>query len=117
MAGQLKGDALERGMFCCGRCTPSVWRHVVAGGLAEAPVEEFLEAGLRTLRKSRLETGKWRFFPFHYTLLALSEMEHPLAVEEMQHAAPVCERTAKRSPRNEYDRRRRAVAERVLARC
>jgi hypothetical protein len=117
MAAQIKGDALARGMFCCGRCTPSVWRHILVGGLAEGPAADFMHAGLRTLKKYRLETGKWRFFPFHYTLLALSEMDLPAAVAEMRHAAPACERVLERKPKNEYDRRRHTVAERVLAKC
>ncbi len=117
MAAQIEGSTLARGVFCCGRCTPSVWRHILVGGLAEAPAEQFIEAGLRTLRKSRLDTGKWRFFPFHYTLLALSEMDRPAAVEQMRHAAPACERVLRRTPKNEYDCRRHTVAERVLAKC
>jgi len=118
MAARMTGETLRRGMFCCGRCTPSVWRHILAGMPEGGPWEEFVEASLRTLKKSRLGTGKWRFFPFHYTLLALSEMDAPAAVAEMRYAAPLCERTVARKPRpGEYARRQWLVAERVLAKC
>jgi hypothetical protein len=118
MAGRIEGSTLERGIYCCGRCTPAVWRHILAGGLGEAPAERFLSAGLKTLKASRLATGKWRFFPFHYTVLALSEMDVPAAVQEMRHAAPVLERSMARKGRDdEYSRRRRLVAERVLSKC
>jgi hypothetical protein len=121
MKARMTGPTLSRGMYCCGRCTPSVWRHILAGVPAGGPWEEFMATGLRTLKAAQLASGKWRFFPFHYTLLALSEMDSPAAVEEMRHAAPLCERTvargaARRAP-NEYARRQWLVAERVLAKC
>lgn len=118
MAGRMTGGTMERGMYCCGRCTPSVWRNILPALAAQEPWEEFLEAGLRTLKASRLDTGKWRFFPFYYTLLALSEMDGPAAIEEMRHAARLCEKTVARKPRpGEYARRQWLVAERVLAKC
>ena len=116
--GRMTGAALTRGMYCCGRCTPSLWRHIKAGMPAGGPWEEFVQAGLRTLKGWRLETGKWRFFPFYYTLLALSEMDEPAAIAEMRHAAPLCEKAVARKPRpGEYARRQWLVAERVLAKC
>jgi len=118
MAERMGAETLRRGLFCCGRCTPSVWRHLLAGMPGGGPWEEFMAASLRTLKKSRLPTGKWRFFPFQYTLLALSEMDSPAAVEEIRHAAPLCEKAVARKPRpGEYARRQRLVAERVLAKC
>ena len=118
MAGKMTGGTMQRGMYCCGRCTPSVWRHISAGLTDQEPWEEFVYAGLRTLKASRLDTGKWRFFPFHYTLLALTEMDGPAAIAEMRHAAPLCEKTVARKPRpGEYARRQWLVAERVLAKC
>jgi hypothetical protein len=118
MAARMTGSTLSRGMYCCGRCTPSVWRHVLAGMPADGPWAGFVAAGLKTLKASRIATGKWRLFPFHYTLLALSEMDGPAAVEDMRHAAPLCEKAVRRPPRpGEYARRQRLVVERVLARC
>jgi hypothetical protein len=67
------------------------------------------------LREYRDGAGGWRRFPFHYTLLALSEMEGKGAVREMEYAAPRLESMLKRRGRSDrFALRRRAVAERIL---
>ena len=105
-----------RGFYCCGTCTAALWRHLAVGGLKQS--RRRLAAGLRVLRKYRDGTGKWRRFPFHYTLLALTEINLGTAVEEMRYAAPVCERYLKRyKAKNKYAKRRHMVAEKVLAKC
>ena len=108
----------KRGYYCCHRCTVAMWRHMTARSAAEAEAEKWLAAGLRRLRERRTDDGRWGSFPFHYTLLALTEVDLPGAVREMRHASPVCETLLRGSPREDiYDQRRRALAERVLARC
>jgi hypothetical protein len=63
----------------------------------------------------RVGQGKWRVFPFWYTVLALSEMDFPEARAELDYVAPVLERTAKRRPASSvYGKRRHAIACRVL---
>ena len=80
--------------------------------------ERLLTAGVKSLRALRNGKGRWRVFPFHYTLLALSEMDLPGAAREMQYAGQSLERLLKRSDGGDkYDGRRRMLAERVLARC
>ena len=104
------------GMYCCGTCTPALWRHLAAGGLKDG--EAWLSAGISILKSRRDGKGRWRVFPFYYTLLALSEISLPTAVEEMRYASQACERYLRRSPQDDkYFRRRRALVERVLARC
>jgi hypothetical protein len=72
---------------------------------------------MRYLREHRDGHARWRRFPFYYTLLALTEVPGRPATAEMQYAAPGLERMLKRSGRADgFDLRRRAVAERVLAR-
>lgn len=114
-----RGDrptAQTSGTYCCGTCSASLWRHLAVGGL-ENP-ERLLAAGLKTLKAHRLGTGRWKRFPFYYTLLALSEIDLPSAVQELGYAAPSCERLLKRSPKNgKYDFRRRVLAERILEMC
>lgn len=117
MTERLLRYSLDTGKYCCGRCTPAVWRHITAGGLRDAQPERLLKAGMQSLKAARLGTGKWRFFPFWYALLALSETDLPAAVEEMRFAAPALERSLKRAAQDEYGRRRRLLAERVLAKC
>ena len=70
------------------------------------------------LRGSRKGDGRWRRFPFYYTLLALSDIDLPGAVEEIRYAAPVCEAYLKRPPKpDSTSQRRHELVERVLGRC
>jgi len=104
------------GQYCCGRCTAALWRHLAAGGLGDQ--ERHLAAGVEALRLSRLGDGKWRRYPFWYTVLALSEMDISLAIDEMRYAAPVIERSLRRAGSDgRFALRRRTLAERVLGRC
>jgi hypothetical protein len=103
------------GQYCCGRCTAALWRHLAAGGLERA--DRHLAAGVEALRHSRDGEGRWRRYPFHYTVLALSEMDVSLAIDELRYAAPILERLANRAPDGAaFAARRRTLTERVLAR-
>jgi hypothetical protein len=103
------------GKYCCGKCTVSLWRNLLAGGLDRQ--EERLQKGalyLRTMRKGECE---WRKFPFWYTVLALGEMDVPEATKELGYAAPLLERAVKRKPgATRYAKRRHEIARRALER-
>jgi hypothetical protein len=72
---------------------------------------------LRYLKEHRDGKRRWHRFPFYYTLLALSEMDGEEVALEIEYAAPVLERMLRRRSRGgKYEKRRRAVAERLLAR-
>ncbi len=104
------------GMFCCGKCTAALLRHLAVGGLEDS--QRRLTAGLNGLKTRRDDEGRWKTFPFYYTLLVLSEINSPLAVEEMRYASKVCERSLRRSSKDDgITKRRRVLAERVLAKC
>lgn len=105
----------SRGMYCCGKCSAATWRNVLAGGL-DAP-KGFVTRGLESLKAKRDGAGRWKMFPFYYTLLALTDMDLQAARDEMRYAAPALERllARKAADKTPYDARRRAVAERVLA--
>jgi hypothetical protein len=105
-----------RGMYCCGICSVAMWRHLVVGGLSEP--QRRLEAGMKELKAHRDDRGRWRRFPFWYTLLALSEIDLPGARTEMRYVAPHCERYLQRARHNgKYTQRRLLVAERTLGKC
>lgn len=102
------------GGYCCGTCTAALMRNLSAGGLGSRSAD-FLPGALRYLRQVRHE-GKWRFFPFYYTLLALLDVPLDEAREELLYAAPAMQRSYARLKSNEgYAPRRRAVLERALA--
>ena len=112
---QAAGDSPRNslGAFCCGKCTVSLWRHLLAGGFDRR--EQRLALGLAKLRSSRDSAGAWRAFPFWYTVLALTEMDHPGAHSELRHAAEHLEVEAKRIPgKTPFARRRNALARRAL---
>ncbi len=115
MLARLKKEP-RPGMYCCGKCSCALWRHLSVGGLDKA--ERRLAAGMKALKSRRDGNGRWKVFPFYYTLLALNEIDLPSAVAEMRYAAPSCERVLRQSPKDDrYARRRRLLAERVLAKC
>ncbi len=102
------------GMYCCGTCTPALWRHLAVGGLDNQ--EKRLKAGMKILKTYRDGKGRWKRFPFYWTLLALSEIDMPAAKEEIRYTASVLERIVKRPAKDDkYARRRKALAENVLA--
>ncbi len=101
------------GMYCCGTCTCSLWRHLAVGGLEEAECR--LAAGMNTLKSHRDGNSRWRRFPFYYTLLALNEIDLPSAIQEMRYASSVCERNLKRLQKKDtITQRRRTLMERIL---
>jgi hypothetical protein len=104
------------GTYCCGKCSVGLWRNLAAGGMKGG--EARLAAGIKVLKAHRSDGGRWRRFPFHYTLLALADTDLPAAVAEMRYAAPALERSLNRGGRDDtFSERRALLAERVLARC
>jgi len=102
------------GKYCCGKCSVGLWRNLLAGGLDRQ--EERLRKGVgQLLRQQRAGEGKWRVFPFWYTVLALVEMDFPEARAELKYAAPVLERAALRArPASVHGMRRHQLAGRAL---
>lgn len=101
------------GTFCCGACTIGLWRYLNAGGLPQ--YQQYFSDGLQALHSNRDETGKWRRFPFYYTLLALSEIDDPLAMKEINYALPECERALKRLRQgNKFSNRKRDLLLRLM---
>lgn len=113
-------ESNAKGRYCCGTCTGSFWRNLTAGNLSDP--EKHLNAGLRDLKEYRDGKGKWRSYPYYYTLLALEEIAEsdysPKGlIAEMKYSAGGLERLMKRrSVRDKYDARRQALAERILNR-
>ncbi len=90
-----------------------MWR--LAG--IDAPVADAaaLDHLLSALPEYRDGQGAWRRFPFFFTLLALSELDHPKVRDELRYARGACEKKLTRSkPGNDIASRRIAVMERVL---
>jgi hypothetical protein len=116
MRKESEGRWYASGMYCCGTCSVSMWRHLAVGGLDEN--DRRLISGLKTLKAHRTSNGKWKRFPFYYTLLALTEIDLPAAKAEKQYAAGACERILKLPAKDDTLRRRRHdLARRILETC
>jgi hypothetical protein len=90
-----------------------VWR--LAGIDAPVADDAALDHLLSALPQYRDGQGAWRRFPFFYTLLALSELDHPKVRDELRYARGACEQKLTRlKPSNDTALRRIAVMERVL---
>ena len=101
------------GVYCCGKCTVGFWRNIAADGFNEP--ESRLNDGVQFLHKHRDGKGGWRRFPFHYTLLALCEIETTSAKAEIEYAADVIRARLSRAPTREvYAQRRHDVMKRAL---
>jgi hypothetical protein len=109
------------GVYCCGTCSVALWRHLLASGLTDDLHR--LTNGLAELNRHRDGQGRWRRFPFFYTLLALTEIDLPGVRDEILYAEGVIERTLRRLEKadpqcqNENDRRRKIVLRRILEKC
>ena len=78
--------------FCavgeCRHLTVAFMRYLIAMHSAED--EPRLVSFFTQLAAQRDGQGRWGSFPFFYTLLMLSESDHPLAIQERHYAAPLC---------------------------
>lgn len=119
---QFERDGVFSGTYCCGMCTVALWRHLLSSSSPDD--RQRLSNGIDSLRRHRDGQGRWKRFPYYYTLLALSEMDLALVREEIQYAAPGIERALRRLIRQEsqqelgkFDWRRQVMLQRVLERC
>ncbi|MBN1483677.1 MAG: hypothetical protein JXA37_03060 [Chloroflexia bacterium] len=100
----------------CAHSAVALMRYLAVSGRDDAPAR--LQALLARLSRLRSGSGRWRRFPFYYTLLALVEIDLPGALEELAYARPAGERYLRRaSPDDAFGRRRRAVVQQALLRC
>jgi len=104
----------EYGMYCCKSCSCGLWINLASGGLDNN--RNMLKAGLAFLKKHRDNKGKWKGFPYYYTLYVLNEMDIELAADELEYSAPVIERRMRKKKRdgNKYELRRNYICEQIL---
>ncbi len=117
------GKALERyytlgyyteGLYCCGKCSAAYWRNLSAEGVNKN--KNVLNAGMKFLKTLRDGKGKWKRFPFWYSVLSLSGIGLKAAKEELEYASPVLKRIADGNiAGNAYEIRKRSLSQRVLS--
>jgi hypothetical protein len=75
---------------------------------------KWIEDHLHVIREHRDGQGRWKRFPFYYTLLSLLEVGTPSANAELEYARPACRRVVSRASSGDYVTRRRQILERAL---
>ncbi len=111
-------EGIWAGVYCCPTCSVALWRHLGASG--DDDDARRLENGMYDLKRRRDGKGRWRQYPFYYTLLALSELNLPAAWQELEYALPAVERALRRiektdpTAETELERRRRITMGRIL---
>ena len=73
------------GFFCCAKCSVSMLKTVSV--VKTGDWEETVKEGILKIRENRDGEGRWDRYPFYYTLLALSEIQSPEAIEELRYVA------------------------------
>ncbi len=107
-----KGYDTPDGFYCCGKCSVAYWRNLSAQNIPKT--DKLMHSGLKILKASRHSNGKWKRFPFFYTLYALLEIDDKLAIDEMKFAAPLLEKYVRRSAHEKYGERKIKIAGKVL---
>ena len=102
------------GEYCCGICSVALLRAASADAYGDR--DERVSAGVRGVRAHRRD-GRWGNYPFYYTLLALSNLDTPEAIAELEYARPACERALRACRGNgTFTVRRRELLTRTLDR-
>ena len=83
-------DSAPGGRYCCYNCTIGFLRALSVVKLKGSG--EILGKGIGNIKRMREACGRWRGFPFYYTLLALSEMNVPSAKAELKHAGKTAQK-------------------------
>ncbi len=100
------------GTYCCKSCTCSLWLNVSAGGLGKDT--EMLKSGLKWLKKFRDGNGRWKSFPFYYTLYVLNEIDLKYSADELKYVAEYLKDKKLRIVQDKYGKRREFIIKKIL---
>ncbi len=94
VADQRMSTSCYNSKFCskgeCKSLTIAYMRYLTSCNVKDSITR--LNSLLSKLASHRDGKGRWGGFPYFYTLLMLSEVDDPLATQELQYAAPQCEK-------------------------
>ncbi len=114
MTKVLRNPRYEYGMYCCKSCSCGLWLNLSSGGLNNET--KLLAAGIEYLKRYRDNKGKWKGFPYYYTLYVLNEIEINMVIDELKYTAKTIENRMKkkRTEENKYELRRNYICEQIL---
>ena len=105
-------DYIE-GTYCCATCTAAYWRNLSAEGTGKN--KKMLKAGLKYLKSMRDGKGRWKRFPYFYTILTLSGIDLPEAKTELLYTSEVLERLGRNKATGSiYEIRRKSLINNIL---
>ncbi len=111
---------MRRACFAAAHCVIGECAHSSIAYMRDAAIDrtgarrKWIEDHIRVICAHREGNGRWKRFPFYYTLLALSEVGTPSANAELDYARPACERVVRRASTGVYGVRRKSLLRRVL---
>lgn len=112
--------AMDHACFAASHCVIGECAHSSIAYLRDAAADrsgarrKWIERHLTVIQGHRDGGGRWRRFPFYYTLLALLEVGTPAANAELEYAHPACRRVIGRSVDGDQSARRKWVLEKAL---
>jgi hypothetical protein len=105
---QIHEAAHSNGRYCCYNCTIAFLRTLTV--VKPTDWNKTLTNGLSEIRKARTDNGRWKGYPFYYTLLMLSELKLPNAHDELKHARKAAEKLLSKYEGNDRTTRFRHAA-------
>jgi hypothetical protein len=102
----------QTGLFCCGRCSLSFWRHFSVAGFKNK--DSLVSQGIQKMQDYRLGNGKWRIFPFYYAIYTLAGLELDRAFEELKYARTAMERYIHKSYSDPMGQRKTIIIKKAL---
>ena len=112
--------AMRQACFAVSHCVIGECAHSSIAYMRDAAAErsgcrrKWIEDHLHVIREHRDGTGRWKRFPFYYTLLALLEVGTPSANAELEYARPACRRVFERASNGGHAARRKDVLREAL---
>ncbi len=101
------------GTFCCGKCTAALWRNLSAEGVNKN--KKSLVSGIKYLKSHRDGKGKYKRFPFFYTILALSDINLPESKAEIEYASVLLRKYVNRKETDDvYGNRKKVISYKAL---
>ena len=114
--------AIGHACFAASHCVIGECAHSSIAYMRDAASErsgdrrKWIEKHVRVIGAHRDGSGRWKRFPFYYTLLALLEAGTQAANAEIEYAQAACRRVIGRATGGAYAKRRKIVLERAAER-
>jgi hypothetical protein len=100
------------GTYCCAKCTAAYWRNL-SSDLKHNKTE--ITNGLKYLKSMRDGKGRWKKFPYYYTVYSLVTIDLPQAKDELRYTSLMLEKAVRmKGRRDKYSHRRQLIAQKAL---